>query len=680
MTSKRVRKSMPLLFLLIIFAWVWCGAIQVRESFAEEKAVAPDSPVAPLVKEEGGEVKKSVAQEKNASAVTPPLRGGTKKVATEKPATGSPGPVVRGSNRAVKAPLQGKSASGEIPRVDVKPQVGQRGRGGSSGKAGIVEQELVRSRGSSAPSSNVSLNFDNAAIYEVIKTISNILGINYIIDPAVKGTVNIHTKGKISKEDLFDIFRSILKVNGATILKAGDLYHVVPSQSVKTRMLIPRAEGKKFVLPPQDNIVLQVVRLQFISATEVASILKPFASAGADITVYEKNSILLITDFETNLSKLISIIDILDINLFKHVRIKLYPMEEADVQEVSQELQKIFSALEVPSKSGRGAGINFIPVSRINALLVISSLPWAFDEVDKWIDELDRRSTPDEVQIFIYHVKSGIANELAAILNSAFAQDRAGKRRAVPSVSASLTKSVTPGKTPSQVVAKKGVPKPPEIITGEVKVIPYTTTNTLIIKASPRDYQIVKQMLGELDIVPRQVLIKILVAELTLTDETNLGVEFAFQGKDLGGGLHRDIVGTSLGLSAAGALASGGLTASVIRGNWIATLNALASENMVNILANPHIIATDGKEASIDIGDEVPLVASKIFIDNREEITIERRDTGVILKVTPHINTTGLVTMDVSLELSDAAGSCCRGGERYPYLPEKCEDHYGSAG
>ena len=103
------------------------------------------------------------------------------------------------------------------------------------------------------------------------------------------------------------------------------------------------------------------------------------------------------------------------------------------------------------------------------------------------------------------------------------------------------------------------------------------------------------------------------------------------------------------------------MTASVIRGNFLGTLNALASENKVNILASPHIIATDGKEASIDIGDEVPLVASRIFIDQREEITIERRDTGVILKVTPHINTTGLVTMAVSLELSDAAKTVVAG-------------------
>jgi general secretion pathway protein D len=257
-------------------------------------------------------------------------------------------------------------------------------------------------------------------------------------------------------------------------------------------------------------------------------------------------------------------------------------------------------------------------------------------------------------------VKNGIASELADILNSVFAQNKP-RKTATPLPPAVVGqpqkgKSVDRGKKSLSLALGAQ-----SAITGEVKVIPYSTTNTIIIKATPRDYPAVKRILSELDIIPRQVLIEILIAEVTMSDDMTLGIEYAFKGTDLGGGISKQIVGTSLGLSRAGTLATGGLTASIARDNHIATINALASSNQINILASPHIIATDGKEASIDIGDEVPLVASKIFIDSREEITIERRDTGVILKVTPHINSTGLVTLDLSLELSDAASAVVAG-------------------
>lgn len=507
---------------------------------------------------------------------------------------------------------------------------------------------------------DILLNFDNADIYEVIKTLADILRINYIIDPAVKGTVNIHTTGKISRSELFNIFQTILKVNGATFVKEGELYHFIPTQSAKTRLLIPQVGMEKIKISPHDKIVLQVVRLRFISVDEAANALRPFLTPGADMTVHKKENLILITDFITNLEKLLKIIDLLDVNFFKEVTLRLYPIQEADVREIGQEMQKIFAALEVPATSGRGVGINFIPIKRINALLVVSSLPFVFEEVEKWLEELDRKETIDEVRTFIYHVKNGIAGELSDILNAIFTKDKkkvtTAVRRAEP-----FTKGAVPGKVKAQKAAKTTNQQPSGTISGDVKFIPYATTNTIIIKSTPRDYRVITEILEELDILQRQVLIDILIAELTLTDENTFGIEFTAQGGDTTGGVRELLLGTSLGLSQAGVLASGGLTASVIGGDILATMNALASENRVNVLASPQIIAADGKEASIDIGDEVPLVASKILVDNREELIIERRNTGVILKVKPHINTTGLVTLDISLELSNAANTVVEG-------------------
>ena len=125
--------------------------------------------------------------------------------------------------------------------------------------------------------------------------------------------------------------------------------------------------------------------------------LRSFASPGADITVYEKNNLILITDFARNLEKLLAIIDLLDVNLFEKTDISLYPIKTADVHEIAQEMQKIFAALDL-STSGKGVGINFIPIERINSLLVMTSVPQAMEEVEKWLNELDRKESTDEVK------------------------------------------------------------------------------------------------------------------------------------------------------------------------------------------------------------------------------------------------------------------------------------------
>ncbi|MEE9543872.1 MAG: type II secretion system secretin GspD [Thermodesulfobacteriota bacterium] len=504
------------------------------------------------------------------------------------------------------------------------------------------------------PSEDESLNFENADIYGVIKVIADALDINYVIDPMIKGRVNLHTKGRISKEELFNIFAAVLKNNGAAVIKDGELYHIVPIGSVKTRMLLPNVGTQPGRRVPGDSIVLQLIHLDFISATEVSQILKPLMSVGAEITPFDKNKVIIVTDFSDNIRKLIKIVDLIDVDIFEGATLKIYSIKNAGVQDLARDMQKIFAALEVPTKSGRGAGVNFIPISRINSLLVVSSIPRILIEVDKWIEELDRNISQDEIRTYVYHVKNGIAVELADVLNMIFEDSdiEKGSLRKDAGIIRTVKDAVR-ATTPEKALGKISIEQAKKI-TSEVSVIAYPTTNTIIIKSTPRDFSVVEDLLEELDIMPRQVMIEIMIAEVTLDESTSLGIEFAYFDDEV-------LIGTDFGLSNPGTLASGGLTASIVKSNYIATLNALASENRLNILAYPHVVASDGKKASIDIGDEVPLVSSRIFIDNREEVTIERRDTGVIVNVTPHINSSGLVTLDLTVELSAAADAVVEG-------------------
>jgi general secretion pathway protein D len=513
----------------------------------------------------------------------------------------------------------------------------------------------------------IVLNFDNADIYEIISLFSDFLGINYIIDPRVRGTVNIHTKGEISPDDLFDIFTTILKSSGAAIIKEGDLYHIIPATEAKTMLLTPRVDQE--VPAPGDEIIFQIVQLMYVQAKEFINIIRPFTTQGAVLTPYERGNTILLIDFASNVKKVLDIVKIMDVSIFSGVEMRLFRLKEANVEDIVKEMEKLFASLNVSTKSATSVGINFISITRLNSLLVITSIPDIMEEVERWIEVLDKKEDREEIRTYIYQVKNGIASDLTDILNEIFGRRERVSQRAdeikrrvkgEPAVEKETKKEPAPGGERNikeeRIAATEKQPQSLGITDKEVEFIPYSVTNTIIIKSTLKDYKLVKEVLNELDVIPRQVVIEVLIAEITLTDDTRFGIEYALRSSpiDAAKGVYGTVVGTSLGLSQAGTLAPGGLTASVIKDDFSATFNALAKEDRLNILASPHILARDGKEASINIGDEVPIITGRTFVDNRQEMALERRNTGVILKVTPHINTTGLVTIELNLELSNA--------------------------
>lgn len=488
----------------------------------------------------------------------------------------------------------------------------------------------------------IVLNFDNANLYKVIKVIADILDLNYIIDPKIKGTVNLHATGSISKQDLMVIFTDILRINRTAIVQNGAIYHIVPMANTKTKALKLRKLSKDTQEEKSNTVTIQVIPLRYATPSEIEKLVKPFLSSGSHVIGYEKSRLLLITDFPDNISKVLSIVELFDINVFEQVKARLFPIKNADVTDVTQELEKLFAAFELPTKSGRGTGISFVPITRINSLLVITSLPEALQVAERWLKEMDTREGEVDVRTFIYHVKNGIATELGDILNSIFSQDNPDELTQ-PRLATNTPQDNAEG-SPSSLEGKAG-------ITGEVQVISYATTNTLIIKANPRDYEIVESVLEQLDIVPRQVLIEVAIAEVTLTENTEFGIEYAFQDNDT----------NITPLEGSGAL---GFTGRLMRfrsgdqRTLLATLRAFAGETELRVLASPHIIATDGKEASIRVGDEVAIRTSEARPTGADagspvDVTIQRRDTGTILRVTPHINATGLVTLEIDLEKSN---------------------------
>lgn len=520
----------------------------------------------------------------------------------------------------------------------------------------------------------IALNFDNADIYEVINSLSDILGINFIIDPAVKGEVNIHTSSEVSRDRLLPVLETIFDINNIALVKSGDMYKILPVKDAKSKISVI-SEGRQVDLTSNDRNIVQVIPLQYVSTSEVINILKPFISSGGNIIEYKKGNIIIAADTAATINKLVKMIDIVDIDTFEHTKINFFKIENADVEELAEELETVFTSLGIDKTTEKspGVGISFIPIERVSCILAVSSIPNIFQKVKHWIKVLDTVDSEAEEQVFIYFVENGKAEEITGVLEKIYEDGNTKNRSSTSTRSKSKTAKTQKSKTPEQT----------SFIQGEIKIVHDEATNSIIVRATPHDYNIIKKTIHTMDIIPKQVLIEVLIAEVTLGDDTQYGVEWALRGDyaKIGGYKGVDQFGNTTGglrnlrednstignILQTGRLATG-LSYVFDSDRLRVFLNAQADENKLNVLSSPNILAADNKEARIEVGAEVPIVTSEYVpmdVDSNDSTSrsIEYRNTGIILTVTPRINDKGLVAMDITQEVSEAVANVSSGIE-----------------
>ena len=532
-----------------------------------------------------------------------------------------------------------------------------------------------KSKKSRAPSQagQVVLNFDNADLYEVIRNFAEILNINYIVDPNVQGKVTIHTAGQLRKEDIFPVFFQILEANGLTAIREGSLYKIVPIKEAQRLPMTPRFGDSE--VSPEERIIIQIIPLKFISVQEITKLLTPFISADGTIVSHGDSNTLLVVDKGLNIIKILKLVETFDINMFEKVSHKIYQLEYTDAEEMADTLANIIASY------GAKDDLKCIPIQRLNTLITISSNPYIFERIEELVRQIDVPGDDIEPRIYVYAVKNGEAVELAALLNSVFSRDSSAKEKMIRKEQTQKSQPAKKSETGTQIskaafgsaIPQKVVKKTAGIaksgahssgvhssgtLKGEIRITPDEVRNALIIEAVPRDYQIIENILNRLDILPRQVLIEVKIAEITLDTRTDLGVKWWYEKKE------REASGGSLlGTSVGGALfgvteAYAGLQYIIGQTKrWEAAISALNTEKKINILSAPSVLASDNKEARIDISTEVPVASAQYQYNSDSEpmlqTNIQYRNTGIILTVTPHINEYGLVSMDISQEVSN---------------------------
>ena len=466
----------------------------------------------------------------------------------------------------------------------------------------------------------VMLNFENADIETVISTVSEMLKINYILAPGVTGKITIQSYNKVPLSELFSTFQTVLEFNGFTAVKDGSFYRIVPIDTAKQQPV--RIEtGKNPELPKDSSFITQQIPLEYVKANDVANIVKNLMPRGTDMVVYEPSNMLIVTAPPSGIVK----------------------------------FMKLIETIDIPS------------------------------------------SERDSIRTFVYNVENGEAKKLAEILKNIFTKQTSGGAAPVKSVAPNI-----PGQPPAPRPAapKAAVPAPSSgatlqegiagTIEGEVMIDAYEDINAIIIKASPRAYLTMLETIKRLDIQPKQVLIEVLIAEVTLDDTTKFGLEWltggllnskaAILAGNLGGSrLNTTDTGTDTEpgtgtISFTPVIGGGGLFANILDpGKFNLFISALATDGKVNVLASPHILALDNKEAKIEIGNEVPIATSitnaGVNTDlsgiNNTTSQIQFKSVGTILTVTPHINEKKQVNLKINQEVSAIGQTVKIGSQDY---------------
>jgi len=424
-------------------------------------------------------------------------------------------------------------------------------------------------------------------------------------------------------------------------------------------------------------------------------ILEPFARDASAVRPDELRNMLILSGTETELKHLMETIDMFDIDWMAGMSVGVFTLQYADVKSVSAELDK---AVGDKATSPLAGILRIIPIERLNALLVITPQPSYLDEFKKWIARLDQAGTGDGPAFFVYNLQNQRAEKLAPLLTQAFT-GRAAPAAATPAptvapgtpagtivnppsfqaqptsvVPAPINVTTTPATPPGGTAATGGRAGEGLAVVRNVQVVADKDQNTLLIIATAQEYRIIEAALKKLDVPARQVLIDVTMAEVSLTDELQFGVEWLFRdaapsGRGAGGLFTRSTpINPNVpaipanNTNPALALAQGFvyiINNANFPGGIQAALHLLDSYGNTKVLANPHLSALDNQKATIKAGDRIPICQQTFVgsgtvgtVNNAITTTSQYIDTGVLMQVTPHINQGGLVTLDVQVEVS----------------------------
>lgn len=556
----------------------------------------------------------------------------------------------------------------------------------------------------------VEMNFESADIQTVAKTLlGDILQQNFVVDPRVQGTVTLASVGPISRKDVLPAFESALRMQNAAVVHDGKFLKIVPMPEAAEHTTISTGAG-------EPGYGISVVPLRYVSATTVAKTAESLLGKSGAIHVDKARNLVFVQGTTSERAAAIDVVSTFDVQWLRNQSVGVFPLKSTSPETMITELEKVFENQD----GGPGQGIvRFQPISRMNAVMVVTKNANYLQQTGAWVERLDR-SDNSGTTVRTFRLKYGNAQQIAKVLGEIFGSQHSGSGGDTPinqisptttaaasridtldhggqnsNGSSPLGSSSSPSGTNTQNSANQTIATAFEAFSDRkdgngdgshnnapttssagsgskglfqnVRITADTVNNAVVVYSNQEDYRVIEAALRDFDRPRLQVAIEATVAEVTLTNELSWGVQYYLNGNQA----QFDLFGTATAAAQTAAASATPAAAAVpalqqtipgfnmVLGNKAlprVILSALSNVTDVKVLSSPSIVVMDNQPALLQVGDEVPITTSSATVLSNSNTpivnTIQMQNTGVILKVLPHVNANGTVQLEVDQEVS----------------------------
>ncbi|GAB6140499.1 hypothetical protein JCM14076_12280 [Methylosoma difficile] len=538
------------------------------------------------------------------------------------------------------------------------------------------------------------LDFFEADLAEVAKTIlGEIMGESYVINPKVTGKVTLQTTHSLAKEELLPTLEMVLRMNNAALVKVGKIYHIEPASDALLTSDITSTS--------QPGYQTRVVPVRNVAVQDIVEVIKPLVGEKTILTVDGARNILVASGTADEIARVLDMVATFDIDVLKGRSFGLFPLAHVEPDTIIEELEAVF---DKDGKGDESEFFRFIAIERLNAVMAITHQARYLNDIETWVHRLDKASSATGGGVYVYRAQHADAEELSDTLNEIFTgtQKRDSSAKVSPGQRSSQlsnksasnnnatgnagntgnnaaggSSNASTGSSLSSSRSKKsaslgGSSRRSSSGTGgdvqvsnvdNVRIISDKANNSIIVVATPREYEVILPIIKQLDILPLQVLIDATIVSVKLKDDLQYGISWYLSNRNSSIGSNKaDSTGLTSVAAAAAAASTGGLSTVYSSGTVKALLNAQSDLNNVKVISSPSLMVLNNQEAKINVGDQVPIQTSTTSVpissstdgaSLAQTASIQYKDTGVTLEVTPRVNANGMVIMEITQIVSN---------------------------
>lgn len=571
--------------------------------------------------------------------------------------------------------------------AEAEPEVGsERENVSKPGTGRFINEEVARrAPPGPGPTGEVSFNFEGESLHAVVKAIlGDFLQQNYVIAPGVQGNVTFSTAKPLRGDQALSILEMLLRWNNTTMVWQDGRYTILPVQQALPGNLTPRSGP----LQNMRGYEVRAVPLQFISAVEMEKLLKPYAKPEAVVSVDSMRNMLVLAGSRAELDNYLHTVAVFDIDWLEGMSVGVFNLTQTEATKTVAELDKIFGE---GSNTPMAGMFRFMPLEGINSILVITPQPKYLGRIGEWIERFDLGGGQAGQRLYTYAVKNVKAMDLASTLSEVFGAPAPASRSSsggsvAPGLESVEVRSVgadgsvtppqardtrrndrtqmrTPKRGDGEFVAAGADGAPVVDSSGgialgasdEIRVSAVEESNSILVLATSPQWESIRRVIERLDTIPLQVHIEAKILQVTLNDQLRYGIQWYFEnaigGIEGAGSALQELAGSARGWSDyAGSIVGGNLGWTFIGPNMAAIINTLDSVSTVHVLSAPSVVVLNNKQASINVGTQIPVNSSFINTglgNTQSQTYVQFRDTGITLSVTPRVNPGGLVFMEI---------------------------------